>query len=111
MVNKILVGAIIVVVISVAVFSFFAFAKVDTTLKVNSAFYTDNIIDKQPVNGKYLMMNVSVKNNGKDTITVSNDQFTPLSNGKHMEKYSVFTGDGTDLQRQIQVPGGQSKDI
>lgn len=94
-----------------AAFSFFAFAKVDTTLNVNSAFYTDNIIDKKPVNGQYLMMNISVKNNGKDALTVSNDQFTPLIDGKPVEKYSVFTGDGTDLQRQIQIPGGQSKDI
>ncbi len=110
-VNKVLVGAIVVIVILVAAFSFFAFAKVDTTLNVNSAFYTSNIIDKQPVNGKYLMMNVSVKNNGQGTLTVSNDQFTPMVNGKPVEKYSVFTGDGTDLQRQVTVASGESKDL
>lgn len=45
--KKILLGVIIIIVILVAAFSFFAFAKVDTTLNVNSAFYTDNIIDKK----------------------------------------------------------------
>lgn len=111
MVNKIIVGTVAIVIILVAAFSFFAFANVDMTFNVNSAFYTDNIINKTPTNGQFLIMNVSVKNNGQDTLTVSNDQFTPMINGKPVEKYSVYTGDGTDLERQIQIPSGENKTL
>jgi hypothetical protein len=109
--NKILLGVGVLIVILVVIFAFFAFAKVDAAVTVNSAFCVNQIIDKQPANGKFLIMNVTVKNNGKDPLTVSTDQFAPMANGKPITKYSLFSGQGTDLQKQVTIPGGASKDI
>lgn len=109
--SKILLTAIVVVVIVIGAFIFINSEKMDVSLDVNSAFLSDNIIEQKPVNGKFLIMNVSVENNGQDTITVSTEQFTPLLNGKSLEKYKVFNGEGTDLKKQIEVPSGESKDM
>ena len=109
--NKILVIIGVLAVILVLAFASFAFAKVDVGLTVNSAFCVSQIIDKEPANGKFLVTNVTVKNNGKDPITISTDQFTPMVNGKAVEKYSVFSGAGTDLQNQVQIPAGASRDM
>lgn len=109
--NKILIGIGILAVILVLSFAFFAFTKVDAAMSVNSAFYVKQVIDEQPVNGKFLIINVTVKNNAKNPLTVSKSQFAPMINGKPVEKYSVFSGDGTDLPQQITIPEGSSKAI
>lgn len=109
--NKILVIIGLLAVILVLAFASFAFAKVDVGLTVNSAFCVNHIIDKEPANGKFLVTNVTVKNNGNDPITVATDHFTPVTNGKAVEKYSVFSGAGTDLQNQVQIPAGASRDM
>lgn len=109
--NKILIIIGVLAVVLVLAFASFAFAKVDVGLTVNSAFCVSQIIDKEPANGKFLIINVTVKNNGQDPITVSTDQFTPMVSGKAVENYSVFSGAGTDLQNQVQIPAGASKDM
>ena len=109
--NKILIGIGVLVVILVLAFAFFAFAQIDVALNVNSAFSVNQISTNQPVNGKFIITNVTVKNNGKDPVTISTDQFAPMINGKQVSKYSVFSGAGTDLQKQVKIPGGASKDF
>lgn len=109
--NKILLGVGVLIVILVVIFAFFAFARVDAAVTVNSAFCVNQIIDKQPTNGKFLIMNVTVKNTGKGPLTVLTDQFAPMANGKPLTKYSLFSGQGTDLQKQVTIPGGASKDL
>lgn len=103
--------AIIIVVIAFFAYIYLSTAAMDVSLNINSAFLTDNIIGKNPVNGQYLIMNVSVKNNGNSPLTVSSDQFAPMINNKTVQKYSVFDGSGTDLQKQVQIPGGESKNF
>ncbi len=109
--NKIILGVGAIVIVLVIFAAFFAFAKIDATLNVNSATYVDNIIGKQPVNGKFLLMNVTVKNNGNDPLTVSTGQFAPYINGKPVDKYSVFSGAGTDMQNTVKIPVGGSQNM
>jgi len=105
----ILIATLIVILFIIG--AFFAFLNTDITLNVNSAFLLDNIIDKKPVNGKFLVLNVSVKNNGKDPLKVSADQLALKSRGNSIGKYSIFYGEGTDIQKEIEVPSGTSKDF
>lgn len=109
--NMTFLGVGAAVILLVIVFSVLAFASMNATINVNSAFYTSNVIDKQPVNGKFLIMNVTVKNNGNDPLTVSTDQFAPYINGKPVDKYSIFSGEGTDLNKTVKIPGGGSQDV
>jgi hypothetical protein len=53
------------------------------TTSINSAIYVDQIGNTTPVNGQFMIMNVSVKNNGKGKTSVSPGSFSLSGDGMY----------------------------
>ncbi|WP_181454396.1 zinc-ribbon domain-containing protein [Methanothermobacter tenebrarum] len=80
----------------------------DATVTVNSAYAVDNIAGNDSTNGKFIVMNVTVKNNGKGPLTVHANEFSLLTEGEYIT-YSNFYGQGTDVPESVEIPEGESK--
>lgn len=81
---------------------------VDVSLTVNSAYALDSVVNNTPNNDKFIVMNVTVKNNGKNPIRVYASDFSLLRENEYMD-YSNFYGQGTDIPESVEIPGGKQK--
>ncbi|MDI9624489.1 MAG: DUF4352 domain-containing protein [Methanothermobacter sp.] len=81
----------------------------DATVTVNAAYTADSITGNYfPTYSRFIITNVTVKNNGNNPLTISSTDFSLLSNGEYIG-YLNFYGHGTDVPENVQIPPGENK--
>lgn len=100
-------GYVLIAVLAIYIISCLL-VDVDVSLTVNSAYALDSVVNNTPNNDRFIVMNVTVKNNGKDPIRVYASDFSLLRENEYMD-YSNFYGQGTDIPESVEIPGGESR--